>query len=326
MEALVPELKHDNFRSLLTADIDELAQFQINKNRRYTQLQPGVLTGSYAEVNLGDVQVFRENLTAGALIEATPIASFIPFAAVLSDTVEFDFCGKKHEKNSLLQATGGSWDASFKHNLNFVVAAFNRQEFNSNLQKLTGREMPSEWLISKSCATEPEALNRYAMGLDSIINRVQLQPEILHSTGAMRMLSANTLRLVLNTLMPTTAYFEKPKPRPLRIRGVRLVIDYLHSYVSQLPTIPQLCDIAQLSERNLQYGFREYLGITPIRYLRLVRLNRVKQELLIASPETVKIMDVALKWGFLELGRFAGEYRQLFQELPSETLCNRLKK
>jgi AraC family ethanolamine operon transcriptional activator len=68
------------------------------------------------------------------------------------------------------------------------------------------------------------------------------------------------------------------------------------------------------------------LGITPIRYLRLVRLNRVKQELLIASPETVKIMDVALKWGFLELGRFAGEYRQLFQELPSETLCNRLKK
>lgn len=322
MKPQLLDLNTDRLRSISTTDIDELAQFQINKNRRYTQLQPGILTGKYAEVNLGDVQVFREHLSAGALVEATPASSFMPFAAVFSNVDDFNFCGKARQKNTLLQATGGSWDASFKSNLNFVVAAFNRDAFTLNYQRLMGQDIPSEWLISKFCATEPEALNYYAFGLDNIINRVRSEPGILHSPEALRMLSANTLRLALNALMPTTAYMEKQQTKSRRIKGVRRVIDFLHSYASKLPTIPELCDIAQLSERNLQYGFREYLGITPIRYLRLVRLNGVRRELLIASPEAVKVMDVALNWGFVELGRFAGEYRQLFQELPSETLFN----
>ena len=204
--------------------------------------------------------------------------------------------------------------------MDFVVAAFNRDTFNLNFQRLTDKEIPSQWLISKFRVTEPLALNRYATGLDQVINLVQSQPEILHSPEALRMLSANTLRLALNTLMPTLSYYENPKPKSLRIKGVRLVIDYLYAYAADLPTIPALCEIAQLSERNLQYGFREYLGITPIRYLRVIRLNGARRELLVARPDMTKVVDIALKWGFLELGRFAGEYRQLFQELPSETL------
>ena len=78
--------------------------------------------------------------------------------------------------------------------------------------------------------------------------------------------------------------------------------------------------LAKLSERNLQYGFKEYIGITPIRYLRLLRLNGVRRDLLINQSDKNKVVDVALDWGFIELGRFAREYRQLFQELPSATL------
>jgi AraC family ethanolamine operon transcriptional activator len=320
MEIKSCDVSNDKVRSLLTTDIDELAQFQINKNRRYTQLQPGVLKGDYTEVNLGDVQVFRENLTAGALIEATPAASFLPFSAVLPGVENFTFCGNKRPQSTLLQATGGSWDASFKNNLKFVVAAFNRDTFNSNLQRLIGREIPAEWLISKAVSTEETALNNYAVGLDKIINLVQYQPRLLNSEPAQRMIGATILRLALNTLMPTITLAEKSKPKPLRILGVRRVIDYLYSYAHRLPTIPELCEIAGLSERNLQYGFREYLGVTPIRYLRLIRLNGVKRDLLMANPKVDKVVGIALNWGFVELGRFAGEYRQLFNELPSDTL------
>lgn len=94
----------------------------------------------------------------------------------------------------------------------------------------------------------------------------------------------------------------------------------MHSYGETIPTIPELCKIAKLSERNLQYGFKEYLGITPIRYLRLLRLNGVRRDLLISNNKKDRVVEVALNWGFIELGRFAREYRQLFQELPSATL------
>ncbi len=310
----------DKIRGISTSDIDELAQFQVNKNRQYTQLQAGHLQGHYLEVNLGDVQIFREILTAGALIEAAPASTFMPFAAVLSNADDFNFCGQQRQKNTILQATGGFWDASFKENLNFVVAAFNRESFSRNIERLTGQEVPNDWLVSKACLTDPLALSRYAEGLNDIISIVQKRPEILAKENALRMLGDSILTLVFNVLSVTTPCNDKQSSQSNRLPGVRRVIDYLHCYASEVPTIPELCKIAKLSERNLQYAFKEYLGVTPTRYLRLRRLNGVRRELLISHPKEIRIVDVALDWGFIELGRFAGEYRQLFQELPSATL------
>jgi len=34
----------------------------------------------------------------------------------------------------------------------------------------------------------------------------------------------------------------------------------------------------------------------------------------------VTIAEVAMRWSFWHLGRFSESYRQLFKELPSETL------
>ncbi len=38
------------------------------------------------------------------------------------------------------------------------------------------------------------------------------------------------------------------------------------------------------------------------------------------EPGGMTVSDAGLHWGFWELGRFAGQYRRLFGELPSETL------
>ncbi|MCJ8293580.1 MAG: helix-turn-helix domain-containing protein [Colwellia sp.] len=81
-----------------------------------------------------------------------------------------------------------------------------------------------------------------------------------------------------------------------------------------------LCKVADLSERSLEYGFQEYLGITPIQYLRVLRLNGARLDFLSNINSRTKVSDIALTWGFLEFGRFANNYRQLFQERPSVTL------
>ena len=309
-------------RSISTSDVDELSLFQINKNRRYTQLHKGQLKGDYLEENLGDVQIFRESLNAGALIEAAPVSSFLPFAAVISNADNFNYCGKARAKNTILQATGGFWDASFKHNLTFVVAAFNREKFNQDVEYLTGEEVPNDWLVSKASLTEPYVLKTYAHSLDNLLSLIKNRPNILTKDNAQRMLADSILRLVVEVLNQTTPVIKKNVTQSNKRQGVRRVIDYLHNYAEQVPTLSELCNIAKLSERNLQYGFNDYLGITPIRYLRLVRLNGVKRDLLLSHPNKNRIVDIALNWGFIELGRFAGEYRQLFQELPSATLNN----
>jgi len=62
------------------------------------------------------------------------------------------------------------------------------------------------------------------------------------------------------------------------------------------------------------------LGISPKRYLRLVRLNGVRRDLKSRAHEArVKVQDVAARWGFSHMGHFSQDYKALFGELPSET-------
>ena len=51
-----------------------------------------------------------------------------------------------------------------------------------------------------------------------------------------------------------------------------------------------------------------------------MRLNALRRNLLNASPLELSVTQVELNLGFSEFGRTAGYYRELFGELPSETL------
>jgi transcriptional regulator GlxA family with amidase domain len=51
---------------------------------------------------------------------------------------------------------------------------------------------------------------------------------------------------------------------------------------------------------------------------RNVRLDRAHADLL-SGPTDTSVSDVATRWGFTHLGRFADQYRRKFGVLPSET-------
>jgi len=76
-----------------------------------------------------------------------------------------------------------------------------------------------------------------------------------------------------------------------------------------------------VSQRTLEYAFREKMGITPLQFLRGYRMNCARRDSSTAAPGSTTVTTVATGWGFSELGRFAGEYRRMFGELPSQTLA-----
>ncbi|MBK5437569.1 AraC family transcriptional regulator [Pseudomonas sp. TH32] len=79
-----------------------------------------------------------------------------------------------------------------------------------------------------------------------------------------------------------------------------------------------LCNHLRISRRTLQYSFEDVLGMTPLNYLRSVRLNMARK-LLMSSPQDT-IQGAALDSGFSHLGRFSKYYQDFFGELPSETV------
>jgi AraC-like DNA-binding protein len=87
--------------------------------------------------------------------------------------------------------------------------------------------------------------------------------------------------------------------------------------------ISDLCRAAGVSERTLEYAFKEVLGLTPVAYLTRLRLHWVRKALLMATPGSTTISAEALNWGFWHFGEFSRAYRECFGELPSETLLRR---
>ena len=88
--------------------------------------------------------------------------------------------------------------------------------------------------------------------------------------------------------------------------------------------IPELCRTIGVSYRTLRNCCQEQLGMSPKRYLLLRRMNLAHHALRDSPPAATTVTEVATRFGFWQFGRFAGEYRALFSELPSVTLSRPL--
>ena len=92
------------------------------------------------------------------------------------------------------------------------------------------------------------------------------------------------------------------------------------AHVEERLYVTDMCKAAFVSERTLQYAFREILGMTPMAYLMRLRLHRVRQALRAATYGSTTVSAEALKWGFWHFGEFSHAYKACFGDLPSETL------
>ncbi len=115
-------------------------------------------------------------------------------------------------------------------------------------------------------------------------------------------------------------------PRPAKTQSYyhrKKVVDcarqFLEYHLDEPVTVTQLCEVTNVSRRTLQYSFESILGISPIQYLRISRLNGVRRSLVHTKNGPV-VSDIAAQWGFWHLSQFAKDYKQLFGEQPSQTL------
>jgi AraC family ethanolamine operon transcriptional activator len=109
-------------------------------------------------------------------------------------------------------------------------------------------------------------------------------------------------------------------PRDFVPRLVQRAEEWLTDHPWQPLGVRQLAQHIGVSPRHLYRSFHAAVGVSPAKYLKRYRMTQARLDLQGADPAETTVTDVAVSWGFWELGRFAVEYRGLFGEAPSQTL------
>jgi AraC family ethanolamine operon transcriptional activator len=174
----------------------------------------------------------------------------------------------------------------------------------------------------------PERVHRLFDWGKRLVDSAVLDPALFNESEAER--AAAQVEL-LETLLATLDVADNFAPnrsdrtRQAQSRIVKIAEDLALSLTGTNLYVSDLCRVTGVSERTLEYAFKEITGLTPIAYLLRLRLHRVRQALLAATPESTTVSAEALNWGFWHFGEFSRAYKDCFGELPSETLRRRPK-
>lgn len=123
------------------------------------------------------------------------------------------------------------------------------------------------------------------------------------------------VKAMLNERMP-------PRPRPLAgapgyVRRAEL---FMEASLADEVTIEAVASAAGVSARTLHDGFKRFRGSTPMNWLRALRLDHARRDIVAGADSSVNILAIANRYGMQHGGRFAGYYQRQFRESPSETL------
>jgi len=155
--------------------------------------------------------------------------------------------------------------------------------------------------------------------LTSVLQSAEVNPSAFRYRQSQRVLEQSMLGAVVAAVVDDAA----PRPADARDRRQHIVDaakNHMRSRIAEPITVADLCRELGVSRRTLQYSFQEVLGIKPVWFLRAMRLNGVRRELRGGAPGAGTVQDTAARWGFWHLGHFVTEYKQMFGELPSQTL------
>ena len=297
-------------------DVDEHMQASEPWEVIHRQMSPGKFHARMDFLQVNGIIMYRERWSHLTMVTgATPEGYFL-FGGPSLPGNNIDWCGGDINSQCLAYApTSTEVDFMIPDGSDHWVLLVPNELL---LQHLDEESQATLLSHSHHMECSQESANVLIGLIQHLINKYPPNCELLNEERICKAIEAQLLEAVTQLLRPTSTLIRCKSPTKRRL-AFRRAIEYAES-LKQPITVPEFAMAVGVSPRVLEMAFQETLSNTPLQYLRRRRLNFVHQELLNAEPGSFSVTEVATRWGFSELGRFAVEYRQLFGESPSTTL------
>ena len=288
--------------SLRFADAQEQASALSGWNQAYLQLSAGAFTGELAQVEGPGIKLFVERVQQSVLQTGQLPARVLALGVPLNASGGGMFCGRLCGLDAVHLFSG-------QQGFEFRTS---RQHTMLGLELQLGDvvDFPLQAGTLAHTVRPQTKIKAYVMELYQSARR---DPALLSNPAVVASVSDFLLDSLLrapNT--PGTLSGTANSHWALVQRCVALVDDAQDT----APTVTQLCQEMGVSRRTLQNAFLRVLDMSPLAYVKAVRLKQARE----ALKRSQSVTEAATACGFWHFGHFAHDYQTLFGERPSDTL------
>ncbi len=314
------------WRVTQSAGVDQLAQSISGWEQVYDQTSPGQFYGSLTELMVGQVQLFVEQ-SSHALVQSCKTwagATWfgIPVQGSQADSQVGRVDGVKIESHMLAMHSGqGDFQLTTPDDFGFLGIVI-QTELLRQYAEAEHSDLDADLFSQRVLQIPVAVLDEFRRWMGQLLQSNPGQLEGLTPQAQKHLLNETLSGLVQILTQGQKGPRDNVSSQHAR-RMLSRVRDYLQAHTDRCVTVHELCMQLGSSPRALQDCFRNYVGLSPKAYLKAVKLNEARRELRRIDSAHTSVSDVAVRYGFWHLSRFAADYRWLFGELPSETLRRR---
>lgn len=283
-------------------DAQEQASALSGWNQDYLQLSAGMFQGKLAQVQGSGIKLFVERVQQSVLQTGVLPPRVLALGVPLNASGGGMFCGRACDINSLHLFSGGS-------GFEFRTS---RQHTMLGLELQLGDEVDLPLRAGALTHTiRPLAkIRSYVMDL---YQSARSDPALLSNPAVV----ASVSDFLLDSLLRTP---NLPGAGPGNTNAHWALVQHCVALINEAPdaapTVTQLCLQAGVSRRTLQNAFLRVLDMSPLAYIKAVRLKQARETL----KQARSVTDAATACGFWHFGHFSHDYQAMFGERPSDTL------
>ena len=304
---------------LTTTDVEEFRAALRPETEALSLTGRGRFSASLTRVELNTVRMqrFRENLSRAWELRVPSTRSAISF--VVRSGPPIVWRGADITENELIPLHAGTygWHV-LSGDTHWGSMSLPIERLTEASIALVGRDLtPPRDAVA--LAAPPLALRRLRRLHAAAGRLAETTPEIVESADAARGLEQVLTESMLACLDAADVR-EDTAARRRHLAIIRRFHSLMEARADRAVYLTEVCKAIGVNERTLQLCCQEQLGVSPKRYLLQRRLQLARLALRAANRTSASVTEIATRFGFWELGRFAVYYRRMFDESPSTTL------
>ena len=311
----------DFYQKVLFSDLDSFMEQIRSWNLDFRQLDRGSFKGMLIQYGFSDAQIGIGSFNRKFDQRGEAPSGLISFALFGQEGPPIIWRGSEVDHNTIMvYRPGDEIDCSSEPNFNVITYSTSEESFLAHCHNRGFHELVST-LRHRRIFPIRVGDKQKLIEIVARTNRIAAQScEGIDKDMIRDILQLKITEMFIEALADSVGPAVK-SPITARSEQALRVIEKSLKYASPPPAkVRELCEMTGVSERTLQYLFMWKYGVTPMTYLKRARLNEVRKVLRSATPQKLKVSDIANQMGFWHMGQFAKDYHQLFGELPSKSL------